>query len=528
MESFIKDVKADINKTFNNEDFEKEKALIKQEYEQKRSILLEKLNKESMKYGFEVKTAQNGIYMMPIYEGKTLQEEEFNKLDDSIKAQFEEKSNIVQEQIMSTISEIKLIEKESEKKIQEWQSNISLLTVNVHINYIKSKYKRNKIISNFLDNIKKDIIKNVPLFLETPNQASNSAAQPMMQNPHREPPKPWLNYRVNLFVDNSKLEGAPVIMDSNYSFQNIFGKLEYENYMGTLRTDYTMIKSGLLQKANGGYIIFQAEDLLTSPICYENLKRVLRIKEISVDNSLEQRNAMVMISLKPEPIPLDLKVILIGNSNIYHTLLSMDPDFRKLFKIKVEFADDAPRTDENILKLARFIHSFCEQEELPHLDKNAVARIIEYASRLADDKTKLSTKFNDLSQIIAEAGTWAQLSRSKVVTEDFVNKAINEKIQRVKKYDERYSEMIRDNTLLISTNGFEIGQINGLTIMSVGDYSFGKPAKITVNTFTGKSGIINIEREVELSGSTHSKGVLILSRIYWRIICARYSSFSLC
>ncbi len=448
---------------------------------------------------------------MPIYEGRTLQEEEFNKLDDSIKRQYEDKSGIVQEQIMSTISEIKLIEKQSEKKIQEWQSNISLLTVNVHINYIKSKYKRNKKISQFLDNIKKDIMKNVSLFLE-PNSNNQATSQPQMQQgPHREPPKPWLNYRVNLFVDNSKLEGAPVIMDSNYTFQNIFGKLEYENYMGSLKTDYTMLKPGLLQKANGGYIIFQAEDLLSNPICYENLKRVLRVKELAIDNTLEQRAAMVMVSLKPEPIPLNLKVILIGNANIYHTLLNMDPDFRKLFKIKVEFADDAPRTDENILKLARFIHSFCEQEGLPHLDKTAVARMIEYASRLANDKTKLSTRFNDLSQIVAEAATWASMGHSKVVTENFINKAINEKIQRVKKYDDRYSEMIKDNTLLINTTGAEVGQINGLTIMSVGDYSFGKPSKITVNTFTGKSGIINIEREVELSGSSHSKGVLILS-----------------
>ena len=511
MESFIKDIRADINKTFNNEDFEKEKALIRQEYEQKRSVLLEKLNQESMKHGFEVKTAQNGIYMMPIYEGKTLEEEEFNKLDDAIKQQFEEKSSIVQEQIMNTISEIKQMEKQSEKRIQEWQANISLLTVNVHINYIKSKYKRNKKISQFLDNVKKDIMKNVPLFLDS---AQNPDVPPMPQPPTppvREARKPWLNYRVNLFVDNSKLEGAPVIMDSNYSFQNIFGKLEYENYMGSFKTDYTMLKPGLMQKANGGYIIFQAEDLLTNPACYENLKRVLRIKEISIDNSLEQRAAMVMVSLKPEPIPLDLKVILIGNGNIYHTLLNMDPDFRKLFKIKVEFADDAPRTEENILKLARFFHSFCEKENLPHLDKNAVARMIEYASRLANDKTKLSTKFNDLSQVIAEAGTWAVMAKSKVVTEDFVNKAIDEKIQRVKKYDDRYSEMIQDNTLLISTSGSQVGQINGLTIMSIGDYSFGKPSKITVNTFTGKSGIINIEREVELSGSSHSKGVLILS-----------------
>ena len=450
---------------------------------------------------------------MPIYEGKTLEEEEFNKLDDEVKKQFEEKSNIVQEQIMATISEIKMIEKQSETKIQEWQSNISLLTVNVHINYIKSKYKRNKIIAQFLDNIKKDIVKNVHLFLEptSTSPTTNMQQQPPFQALHKDANKPWLNYRVNLFVDNSKLEGAPVIMDSNYSFQNLFGKLEYENYMGALRTDYTMLKAGLLHKANGGYIIFQAEDLLTNPVCYENLKRVLRIKELSIDNSLEQRAAMVMVSLKPEPIPLDLKVILIGNANIYHTLLSMDPDFRKLFKIKVEFAEDAPRNDENILRLARFFHSFCEKEGLPHLDKNAVARMIEYASRLANDKTKLSTRFNDLSQVIAEAATWAGLAHSKIVTEDFITKAIDEKIQRVKKYDDRYSDMIKDNTLLINTSGSAVGQINGLSVMSVGDYSFGKPSKITVNTFTGKSGIIDIEREVELSGSTHSKGVLILS-----------------
>ena len=232
---------------------------------------------------------------MPIYEGKTLEEDEFNKLDEKIKKEFEEKSNIVQDQIMSTISEIKILEKQSETKIQEWQSNISLLTVNVHINYIKSKYKRNKIISQFLDNIKKDIVKNVHLFLEPTSHSSASATQQQPPFPvlHKEANKPWLNYRVNLFVDNSKLEGAPVIMDSNYTFQNLFGKLEYENYMGTLRTDYTMLKAGLLHKANGGYIIFQAEDLLTNPVCYENLKRALRIKELSIDNSLEQRAAMV-------------------------------------------------------------------------------------------------------------------------------------------------------------------------------------------------------------------------------------------
>ncbi len=509
MEQFIKDVKADINKTFSNDDFEKEKTLIKQEFEQKRSVLLEKLNKESMKYGFQVKTAQNGIYMMPVVDGKTIEEEEFEKLDENIKKDFEEKSSIVQEQIISVISEIKAIERASDKKIEEWQSNVALLTINVHINYIKSKYKRNKTISKFLDNIKKDILKNVPLFLDAQN---NSNVQNIPQNgPRQEPKQPWLNYRVNLFIDNSNTEGTPVVMDSNYSYHNLFGKLEYENYYGSLKTDYTMLKPGLLHKANGGYIILQAKDLLSNPMCYDALKKALRIKEINIENSVDQRSSMVMVSLKPQPIPLDLKVILIGNSNIYHTLLAMDIDFKKLFKVKVEFEDDAPKTNDNMLKLARFIHGFCEQEELPPLDKTAVAKIVEYASKLSDSKKKLSTRFNDLTEIIAEACTWAKLAKSKVVTAEFVNKTLEERIDRVKKYDSRYTEMIKDNTLLISTDGFKVGQINGLTVMTVGDYCFGKPSKITANTYTGKSGIINIEREVELSGSSHSKGVYILS-----------------
>lgn len=508
MDQFIDDIKNDINNTFSNEDFEKEKNLIKQEFEQKRTNLLEKLNKESGKYGFEVKAAQNGIYMMPVVNGKTLEEEEFDKLDEKTKKEYEDKSSIVQEQIISAISQIKLIEKESEDRIEKWQSNIALMTVNARINIVKSNFKRNKKISTFLDSIKKDILKNISAFIET-KQPANTQLPPNMPMPPK--PQPWLNYRVNLFVDNSNLDGAPIIMDSNYSYNNIFGKLEYENVYGALKTDHTMLKAGLLHKANGGYIIFQAKDLLANQACYEALKKALRIKEISVENPLEQRATMAMVSLKPEPIPLDLKVILIGNANIYHSLLAMDSDFRKLFKAKVEFEDDAPRTDENVVKLARFIHGFCEQEGLAHLDKYAAAKVIEYASRLADNQNKLSTRFNDISQIIGEACTWAKMDKSKIVKEEHVKKALEEQVERIKKYDAKYTEMIKNNTLLISTSGAEVGQINGLTVMTIGDYTFGKPAKITANTYIGKSGIINIEREVELSGSSHSKGVMILN-----------------
>ena len=507
MEGFIKEIKKDIKKTFNADDFEKEKTLIKQEFEEKRTIILDKLNQDALKYNFQVKTAQNGIYMMPIVDGKVIKEEEFDKLDEKIKNQFEEKSNIVQDLIMNAIEQIQEIERKSDKKISEWQSNVALLTVNTHINYLKNKYKKIKKLNKYFNDLKKDILANVSYFLEeTPEPIQQIPGAPIMKKPD-----PSLNYRVNLFIDNSNLEGAPVIMDSNYSYHNIFGSLEYENYYGALKTDHTMLKPGLLQKANGGYIIFQAKDLLQNPMCYENLKKALRVKEIGIENTTDQRSSMVLVSLNPEPIPLDLKVILIGNSTIYQTLLSVDSDFRKLFKIKVEFEDDAPINKENVNKLASIIHGFCEDEELPPLDRSAMGKLVEYSSKLAGSHKKMSTRFNDLIKVASEAATWAKLDKAKVVTDKYVDKALFEQINRVKKFDSKYTEMIKDNSILINTSGYEVGTLNGLTVLTIGDYSFGKPAKITVNTYTGKDGVINIEREVELSGSSHSKGILILT-----------------
>ena len=504
MDRFIKDIKNEIKSTFKNNDFEKEKNVILQKYQEKRTKLLDDLNTQSAKYGFQVKASDNGIYMMPIVDGKIIKEEDFDKLDEEIKKVYEENSTIVQQQIIQVIGKIKEIEQESEKKVSEWQSSIVSLSIEGHISFVKSKFKRNKKINKFLEGVKKDILRNINKFIA--EEPKNQEVQAKIIEPN-----PWDNYKVNLFIDNSQQEGAPVIMDSNYSFGNIFGRLEYENHYGILKTDYTMIRPGLLHKANGGYIIFQANDLLTNPAAYDNLKKVLRNKEIGIDNSVDQKTSMVLVSLKPEPIPLDLKVIIIGNENVYQTLLSVDSDFRKLFKIKVEFEDDAPLNDKNLKDLARFVHGYCEDDELPHLDKFAVARLAEYSTRLANNKHRVSTRFGELSQVIAEAATWAKLNKEKVVTKEYIDKALEERKNRLKKYDEKYTEMITDGTLLIDTEGEKVGQINGLTVMSIGDYSFGKPVRITVNTYTGKKGIIDIEREVELSGSSHSKGILILN-----------------
>ena len=511
MENFVKDVRRDIKKTFNNDDFEKEKQLIKAEFEEKRETLLSKLNQKTLIQGFQVKSTENGVYMMPVLDGRTLAEDEFDELDESIKKEFEERSALVQEQIFQALGEIKLIEREAEKRIDEWQSNIALMTINVHVNSIKANYKRNKKVGTYLDNVKKDILKNISCFLAPDPDPKSTTPVPVQQLQKPELKEPWLNYRVNLFIDNSKLEGTPVIMDTNYSYYNIFGGLEYENQYGSLKTDYMMIKPGLLHQANGGYVIFQAKDILSNPLCYEALKKALKIKELSIENATEQRAGMLLLALKPEPIPLDLKVILIGNSNIYHTLLSMDDDFRKLFKIKVEFEEDAPKTEENIERLSNFVRSFCAQECLLDLDKDAMARIVEITSKIAGDKEKLSTQFSEIGEILGEASVWAKKDKQKIITRDYIQKALDERIERIKKYDTRYLQMIKEEALLIDTEGFVTGQINGLTVIKIGDYSFGKPARITASTYMGKEGIVNIEREIEMSGSSHSKGVLILT-----------------
>lgn len=507
MDNFIEDVKKYLKKTFNNEDFEKEKNLIKQKFEEKREKILDTLNKETSKYDFQVKAAPNGIYMLPIFEGKAIDEQEFEKLDDEIKKTYEANSSIVQEQIMQVIGQLKVLEKESEARIDEWQSNIALLTINSYINPIRTIYKKNNKILTFLDNVKKDILKNINHFISEEMATPPGQPQPPVRP---EVIRPWINYRVNLFVDNSNTVGSPVIMDSNYTYQNLFGKLEYENQFGMLRTDYTMLKPGIIHKANGGYLILQAQDLLANQICYDTLKKALLVKEASIDNSIDQRSQMVMISLKPEPIPLNLKVLLLGDANIYHALLELDPDFKKLFKIKVEFEETAPRNSDNTLRLAKFVHSYCEKENCLPLDKAAMAKVVEYASKLADDKEKLSTHFNEIGEIISESSTWAKIGRKKVVTADYIDKALEKRIERVKKYDQKYSELIEEKALLIDTEGYKVGEINGLTVMTIGDYTFGKPAKITANTFMGKAGVVNIEREAEMSGATHSKGVLIL------------------
>ena len=501
---FISTIRPYLQNAFKEDQLEKEKVVINQEFEKQKQEVITNLNKKTKKQGFEVIESSNGVFMLPVVDGVTLSQADFEKLDSKLKIEFENKSKNIQQDIFEALAEIKELELKKDGNLKNWQKKVADIIIDKQLVPILARFKENRKIIDFLKSVKKDILDNLEEFLK--RDFTENSNQQMHQQA-----KPWENYEVNLFVDNSETEGAPVIMDINYTFENIFGKVDYENKFGTLVTDYKKIKPGLLHKANGGYIVFQVKELLSTPMAYEILKRALKVEKLGMESSSEQKISMLLVTLKPEHMPLDVKVILIGHADAYQFLLQNDTDFKKLFKIKVEFEETAIKSKENVDKLSKFIASYCTQEGLLPLNDVAMARVIEYASKLAEEKEKLSTNFAEIGKLVAEASTWARADNKKLITEEYILKAFEERIDRIKKYDNRLTEMIEKDLLLIDTKGSKIGQINGLSVISFGDYAFGKPSKITANTFLGNRGIINIEREIEMSGPSHSKGILIIS-----------------
>jgi len=509
MEDFIKIVQTELPKAFDSEDYEREEAEIIKEFQEKRTDLIDELDAEAEKLGFRVKNTNTGVYFLPVIDGKVINEQDFNDLDEHTRHEVNIKSDSIQLETMDMVRKLKEVEREVEEKLSEWQNKVAMFALGVHINDLKSKYSEYPKIQKFLDDIQEDILKNLETFIGSPE--SDEQANALLPLILKKEENPFDKYKINLIVDNSTLTGAPVIINFNPTYYNLMGKFEYENEFGTVSTDYSMIKAGLFHQANGGYLILQAKDLITNVQSWEALKRVLRTRQITIENMKEQMGLIAMSALKPDPIPVDIKVILIGNSDLYQVLFECDDDFPKLFKIKADFNSEMDINEDNITKLCKFISSFCQREGTLPLDKSAVANLIEYSSRLVEDQRKMTAKYNDLVELLAESSTWAEIEGASIVTTQHIKKAIKEKAFRSNKYDQMLLEYMEEGTIMIDTEGTVVGQINGLSVLDMGDFVFGKPSRITANTYLGKSGIVNIEREVEMSGTTHTKGVLILS-----------------
>ncbi len=506
MKKLVKSLKIKIPKAFDGEAYEKQKSQIVQEYQEKSSQFMEGFNEYAKVHGFVVRKSEQGLATVPLLDGKPMEEKDYINMSPEDRRRLEEASFNVQNKLMETMKHIRELEKAVRDKIEHLETKIALVAVEQPVMELKEKYGQHKNVLDYLQSVQREIIQNIEDFRNT-----DKGEQEELDLVEKIRVKDFtLKYQVNLLVDHRDTKGAPVVFESNPKYHNLLGKIEYESNMGVVTTDFSKIKPGSLHLANGGYIIINMSDILRSPETWEGLKRALKTGSIAIEN-IYAMAGIVSGGMKPEPIPLNVKVIIIGSAQIYQALYSYDEDFRKLFKIKADFDIDMYSDAENCLKYAQFISSHCEKKELLHFDRSAVACVIEYSRRLAEHKQKLSTRFNDIVEILYEADAWARIDGAGLVTRDSVKKAISQKIYRSNRIEEKMQEYIDTGIVLISTEERVVGQVNGLSVLDFGDYSFGKPSRITAVTFAGEKGIVNIEREVEMSGSIHDKGVLILT-----------------
>jgi lon-related putative ATP-dependent protease len=398
-----------------------------------------------------------------------------------------------------------MLEKEATEKVAGLNKEVTLFAIGHLVDTLVETYGEVPDVKTYLDEVRNDILENIIQFVKEPETPQTPIPVPWIKE------LPFRKYEVNVVVDNSALKGAPVVLELNPTYQNLFGLVEKEAQFGVLTTDFTLIRGGSLHRANGGYLVLPAEDLLVNPLSYDALKKALMNERLAIEEIAEKLGYVTTKGLRPDPIPLDTKVILIGGSEVYQQLYVLDVEFRELFKVKAEFDTTMDRTNKNIEKYAASICGVCEREKLKHLDASGLAELIAYSSRLAEDQKKISTRFGDIADIIREAAYYAAHDKSEFTSAKHVKKAIDERFYRSSLIQEKIREMIERNVILINTDGESVGQVNGLSVMSVGDFMFGAPSRVTASVGLGKDGIIDIQREAKMGGPIHTKGVLILS-----------------
>jgi len=508
IEETIEVLKKEIVKSFKGKEYENARNDLIQQYQLASQEIVMNLNAVSEPYGFKFTLTERGLMSYPVKDGKPMSEEEYRKLSAEDIEELRKRTNELNRISVNAINDLRTLEEEFREKLKRLDEETAREVVKFYVDKVKENYRENERILEYLDMFQEDIVEHLDKFKVNLEDGENNPFEVFQM----QSSEAFFNrYKVNLFIDNSEREYAPVIFETNPTYYNLVGSVEYRNEMGVMKTDFLQIKPGALHQANGGYLIIQGKDLLASPFAWNGLKRALMTGEVNIEGLGSQTGYVITTTLKPQPIPIDLKVIIIGDPYTYFLLYDYDEEFKKLFKIMTDFDIEMDRTEESILKMARFIATHCEKEKIRHFHRDAVGRVVEYSSRLAENQNKLSSKFNQIVEILYEADSWAEADGSDIVMVQHVEKAIEQKEFRNNKYEEKILEMYRDGDYLLDVEGEKIGEINGLAVVGTGEYSFGKPNKITVSTYQGKEGIINIEREVKTSGKIHDKGVMIIS-----------------
>ncbi|HKL26799.1 MAG TPA: ATP-binding protein [Desulfuromonadales bacterium] len=509
VEHLVERLAEEVPKVFESKDYQDRKKEITAKYQEQKKQLFEQLEEDAGARGFTLQQTASGLILVPLKKGKPLSQEEYEQLADEDKAEVEAKGAKLQERINEVLHEIRKIEEEMREKILAMEKETLFYSMGHLFEDLEQKYAEFESVLKHFEQCKQDILDQLEAF--RPKQEAQLAIAGL--GGKQEGPD-FQRYQVNLLVDNTQLEGAPVVYEANPTYFNVFGRIEHVIQMGSAVTSFQMIKAGALHRANGGYLILDCREVLLNLFTYEALKRCIRNREVKIEDMTEQFRLMATASLKPQPIPFDCKVVLIGTPIFYYMLFQLDPDFRKYFKVKVDFDQMMKNTWENVQQHALFIGSKCNEEKLLHFEPEAVARMVEYSSRLIEDQSRFSSSFIDIADLIREASFYAEREERDRVGGQHVELALEARIYRSNKLEERIQESIDEGTLLIDTEGSVTGQINGLTVYLLGDYSFGRPVRVTARTFIGKQGLVNIERETRLSGPIHDKGVMILNGFF--------------
>ncbi len=509
MDKLLENLKVELSKAFSSEEFKNEMNKTVEEGQTKQRKLLEALGEEAQQQGFLFQMTTRGPALVPVKDGKPMSEDDYYQLGEDERKQIEEKRAKLLEKMKKAFQSAQELEKDVREKLKKNEREIAEYTVSDLYMKLNEKYAGNEKITQYLERLKEYTLDNIDIFKEEEEKEKQVMGLP--ESFISRGRDPFIPFRVNVFVDNSESSGPPVVIEPHPTFANMFGKTERRFLFGGYMSDHTMLKAGSLQNANGGYLLINALDILTNPGVWPALKRALKTRELRMEDPYEQFGLIAPQGLRPQAMPLNVKVFIIGDNYLYQMLSRFDEDFWEVFKVKADFDYEIDRTDDNMVHFAAFISGCCEKCELHHFDPEGVARVIEHASRLVSDKNKLTSRFAVVRELVQEADYWANKDGASLVSGKHVESAINERYHRHNLPDEHIREMIREGTLMIDIKGSVIGQINGLSVYSLGDVAFGKPSRITCRTYLGRGGVINIERESQLSGPLHNKGVYILS-----------------
>jgi lon-related putative ATP-dependent protease len=521
MQQMVDELFVVIPASFESEEYQVQAQAIAEELQSRQEEALEALSKRAQERDIALVRTQAGLAFAPMRGGEVIAPDEFIKLAEEEREQVQSEVGELQGELQKILRQIPQWSREGREKLKELSREVAAFTLTPVVEEVRQKYSDLPHVLDYLQAVQQDIAENVDKFLQSPGQSSPmarlmghsaSGVGDEAADPRSSPASPFFNrYKVNVLVDHGHSQGAPVIYEDHPTYQNLIGRVEHIAQMGALLTDFSLIKPGALHQANGGYLILEARNVLAQPYAWEGMKRALQANSITIESLGQMLSLITTVSLEPEAIPLDVKVVLLGERLLYYLLYQYDPEFRELFKVNADFEDQLARTPENNQAYAQFIAALTHKNELRPFDRTAVARVIEHGSRLISDAEKLSAHLESIADLLRESDYWAGEAGDQVVTTTHVQQAIDAKVYRSSRLRERMQEAIWRETVLIDTSGAKVGQINGLSVLQVGDFTFGRPSRITARVQMGKGEVVDIERQVELGGPIHSKGVLILA-----------------